>query len=360
MDASELYSSLEARRPTGVRTVTPSSKGKRSDLLKSLAELVSDYREGEVEVPTAEHIERWLDQFEEDEETKTAFLSETYEVLRKTYVSKKHSIRFLSKLAEADKLVGKDARALWKKANVLNIQQRGNSQAELRELFGKVLEKNFGLSVDDCSSAAGPFIYLDDAIFTGTHVLSDIREWTANAPEKATLHIVAMAVYSGGEYSIGKSIPEILKRSKKSLQYHIWRAKTYQNYSTIGGASDVLRLKKYPDGDASRQFIEDYGEGKAPAYMRPENEPNTSDLFSSEERRDLLERVYWKAGLQIRERCPHLKVMHRPLGYTTTNSANKLGFGSMFVSYRNCANNTPLALWTGDPWYALFERKINE
>jgi hypothetical protein len=36
-----------------------------------------------------------------------------------------------------------------------------------------------------------------------------------------------------------------------------------------------------------------------------------------------------------------------------------LGFGSLIVTFRNCPNNTPLALWAGDPWYPLFPRITN-
>jgi hypothetical protein len=55
----------------------------------------------------------------------------------------------------------------------------------------------------------------------------------------------------------------------------------------------------------------------------------------------------------------------RPLGYDYLKS---LGFGAILVTYRNIANNCPLALWWGDPnkayplnaWYPLFPRIVNE
>ena len=36
-----------------------------------------------------------------------------------------------------------------------------------------------------------------------------------------------------------------------------------------------------------------------------------------------------------------------------------LGFGSLIVTYRNCPNNAPLALWVDAPWYPLFPRTTN-
>ncbi|MBV9074361.1 MAG: hypothetical protein JOZ10_12060 [Acidobacteria bacterium] len=333
-------------------------KSKKQEILSAICEVIRDYRVGEVEPQTPDSVERWLCQFDEDEATKLTFLEEVHHVLSKTYFSKKRVKSFLSGLAQTEALVGKDPAKFWKDANVLNIQQRGHSQQELRQLLAEIIEKKFGIKIKNSDEAKGPPIYLDDAIFTGTHVIGDVSDWLPGAAENSVLHIAAVAVYSAGEYNINKKLPAIIQEHGKQLRYSIWRSVNYQNYSTSGAETDVLRLKEYPNDDASQQFLEQFGDGKPPALLRP-NVPNTSSLFSSEDRRDLIERVFWKAGLQIRERCPYLKVMHRPLGYTTTNSQNKLGFGSFFVSYRNCPNNAPLALWVGDPWFPLVERKIN-
>ncbi len=54
--------------------------------------------------------------------------------------------------------------------------------------------------------------------------------------------------------------------------------------------------------------------------------------------------------------CPNLGESQRPLGHT---SLEALGFGSMIVTFRNCPNNAPLALWVGAPWYPLFPRTTN-
>lgn len=332
---------------------------RKQKLLSAICEVIKDYRAGELEPRTPDSVERWLDQFDEDEDTKLAFLEEVHQLLSKTYFSKQRVEDFLLRLVQTERLVGKDGAKFWKDATVLNIQQRGHSQAELRELLAEVINKKLAVKIKDAGEGEGPFIYLDDAIFTGTHVIGDISEWLPIAPDNSVLHIAALAVYSAGEWNINKKLPSVIQEQGKQLRYSIWRSVTYQNYSTSGAAADVLRLKEYPNDDASQRFLEQYGDGKPPALLRPNNISSTSSLFTSEDRRDLVERVFWKAGLQIREQSPYLKVMHRPLGYTTTNSQNKLGFGSFFVSYRNCPNNAPLALWVGDPWFPLVERKIN-
>ena len=79
-------------------------------------------------------------------------------------------------------------------------------------------------------------------------------------------------------------------------------------------------------------------------------------FFSSEEGRDVLEQELLVAGAKIRDLCPQLNKYQRPLGNMILET---LGFGSTIVTFRNCPNNAPLAFWAGNPWYPLFERKIN-
>jgi len=69
-------------------------------------------------------------------------------------------------------------------------------------------------------------------------------------------------------------------------------------------------------------------------------------------------------GVKILDMCASPDKDLHPLGYSKLVG---LGFGSMIVTFRNCPNNCPLALWWGDPnakassplsrWYPLFWRK---
>jgi hypothetical protein len=49
--------------------------------------------------------------------------------------------------------------------------------------------------------------------------------------------------------------------------------------------------------------------------------------------------------LRIRSFSQNPSPSLRPLGFGPFG----VGFGSLFVTYRNCPNNAPLALWWGDP-----------
>lgn len=101
------------------------------------------------------------------------------------------------------------------------------------------------------------------------------------------------------------------------------------------------------------------------AYLPFEARPVSGNLgpFSSEQGRQLLERELFSAGMKIRAASKSPDADLRPLGRNKFG----LGFGSMIVTFRNCPNTCPLALWWGDPdadttsplskWYPLFKRK---
>jgi len=93
-----------------------------------------------------------------------------------------------------------------------------------------------------------------------------------------------------------------------------------------------------------------------PPTLRAAGNPGAAGLFSSDAAKILLEQEFLKAGVHIRQICPNLSAVQRPLGHMTLET---LGFGSLIVTYRNCPNNAPLAFWVDAPWYPLFPRTTN-
>ena len=98
----------------------------RNNLLVSIATTTADYREGELETPTPEHVDRWINQF--DPSVQMPMLRELEHVLKKTYLSKKHMVAFLGKLARWEDLTGGNSGEFWHMTNFLRIQQGRNSQ----------------------------------------------------------------------------------------------------------------------------------------------------------------------------------------------------------------------------------------
>ena len=104
-----------------------------------------------------------------------------------------------------------------------------------------------------------------------------------------------------------------------------------------------------------------------PHLFRSDDDSREETVFSTPQARQAVGRAFLRRGVQIIASCARPKVEMRPMGYEKLQS---LGFGAIFITYRNIANNCPLVLWWGDPtasdrhplskWYPLFPRKANE
>jgi hypothetical protein len=328
----------------------------RSDLLKSIAGTIKDYRNGEIAEPTPEHVDRWVKQF--SEAVQIPLLRELDHVLKQTYQTKAWVSSFLSDLVKNKNLAGADPCAFWSKANFLRIQQDGHSQEEMLELFDESLREQCGINVADCGKTGGDYICIDDVIFSGNRVGNDLTAWIEkDAPAKATVHVVVAAMHTLGEYFLDKRLKKVVAESGKKIEIRYWRAKNIENRKHYKDDSEVLWPTAVPDDPVVKAYLKQ--PHKFP--LDPRKAGGKLGPFSSEEGRQLLERELSIAGVKIRELSQNPRDILRPLGFSPFG----LGFGSMIATFRNCPNNCPLALWWGDPeaasgpfqWYPLLPRK---
>lgn len=315
----------------------------RSDRSAAIAGVIRDYRAGEIAEPTPDHVERWISQF--DQAVQVPMLRELDFVLRRTYVSRARAQEMLSSIARNYPC------DFWRDAHILSIQQNGHSQAEMRELLLPILREQCGAGISYQGSPGGTFVYLDDAIFTGNRAIEDLARWTQGpAPAKATLHIIAFAIYRGGDYWIDQNAARWKSGKEIAHSYRRFRRFSFENRRSYRNQSDVL----WPTAEVYS------AEGFEPRYPVA----GSSRIFSSEEGRQLLEREFFNAGRKIQGFASNPSSVLKPLGFYQFNP----GFGALFVTYRNCPNNCPLALWYGEPeryppshplgrWYPLFSRK---
>lgn len=324
----------------------------RTALLASIAETIKDYRAGELPPPTPEHVDRWIQQF--DREVQLQMLREMDYVLKQTYFSLAKVTNFLRDLVRTEKLVGQDPCAFWRTVNFLDIQQGGNSQTEMLELFDKVLQEQCGFRVAECGVESAVYLYLDDGLFTGNRIRRDLEAWIAtDSPAAASLHVVTIALHSGGQHYANGRIRNALTAARKGCAITWWRAIELEDRKAYSDTADVLRPTSIPDDAAVQNYVR--GMKHPPTIRRPGNVGGKS-LFSSDAGKQLLEQEFLKAGARIRGLCQNLGDTQRPLGHMTLET---LGFGSLIVTFRNCPNNAPLALWVGDPWYPLLPRTTN-
>lgn len=328
----------------------------RDDLLASVADTIKTYREGELAQPTSAHVERWVSQF--TPANQLPFLREFDHVMKQTFLTKDTVSGFLSNLVTNENLVGKDPKAYWARANFLTIQKAGQSQKAMVSLFADALQQKCGLDMSKCGAAGGDYIYLDDVLFTGGRVAIDLQAWIAGeAPANAVVHVILMALHTSGHYYITSNRLKTVIAAVKNTRINFWYGVELKNQKNQKDVSNVLWPAVVPADAAVQAYIA--AEKNYPLAVR--NSGGPLGFFSSEAGRQLLESEFMIAGVKIRSLTQSPKDFIRPLGCGNFG----VGFGSLLVTYRNCPNNCPLALWWGDPeatsgalhWYPLLSRK---
>ncbi|MCD6327177.1 hypothetical protein J7M28_06455 [bacterium] len=330
----------------------------RKELLGTIAKIISDYREGDIPPRAPELIEHWLQQFPAS--IQDDLLEACVHVFKKTYISLTSFRSFLTGLAVSDKLYpGCEPSDYWLEANLLDIQQGGNSQKEILEIFDEILQDEHGFGLADTGSGDGDFVYIDDCMGTGNRVKHDICSWLdQDTPRQITLKVVTPILYAGSWW-----IDEWIKQKATENGKTITIEKYYlddsylENRKGYRNNSDVLWPTEIPDDGCVRAYCDLLSERGYPHEVRARGNPGAAEIFRDDSQKILLEQAFLVRGCQIRRENPNLPEVARPLGY---NKLHSLGFGSMFVMYRNCPNNCPLVFWVEqDEYPALFPRKTN-
>ena len=324
------------------------------ELCNNIANIIADYREGEIPKPTAQHVMTWVNQFQVP--FQDSILQEMQYVLSRAYFRRDSVIQFINSLIYNNKLVVGPPAAFWPSVNFLNIQQGGSSQREMLQQFDIALKNSLGFSLNNCGSPGGPFVYIDDAIFSGNRVRHDLEPWIkSHAPQSCILHVIVMAFHKGGQWYASSRINKAASEVGKNITVHWWRCVEIEDRKNYLNVSDVLRPTAIPADIETKQYVKMLSDSGYPPLIRTVmNPPYQSLFFSSEPARQILEQSFLNAGLRIRQLCPFLPENIRPLGYSILKT---LGFGSVIVTFRNCPNTCPPAFWAGSPWYPLFPGK---
>ncbi|MBP0447536.1 hypothetical protein J8J14_22505 [Roseomonas sp. SSH11] len=323
----------------------------RNRLLQAIAAIIEDYQAGILATPTPAHVERWINQF--PQAVQQPILAEMEHVLGKTYFSKARVRKFIKSLIHHHGWTGGDDAAFWQQINFLDLQPRGDSQRELLSLFDENLQKELGLSIAQCGQG-NKFIYLDDGLFSGGRIGTDLKNWITNvAPANAELFIALIAIHTQGHYFTEKSLREANVQSGKNLTIKWGRLISIEDGLFAVDASDVLRPTGPGNDPAIAAYVTSLGKEQK---WRTGTNVGPLQFFSSHQGRHLLEQEFLRAGVAVRAMCPNFNAYQRPLGNTTMRT---IGFGTMFATYRNCPNNAPLVLWASDPWYPLLRRVTN-
>ena len=324
----------------------------RPKLLQDIVDIIADYREGEIAPPNSAHVDKWIKQFPGP--VQEPILDELAHVLGKTYFNKKDVQKFLASVVASEKFAGADPCTFWKGVKFLDVQTAGNSQRDMLALFERKLQKKCGISLSECGAKPHTFVYLDDGLFSGGRIKSDLIKWIGDsAPAEAKVAVITIALHQLGEWFTSNDVKKAAEKAGKKIDVSWWRMVTVEDRKTYMAKSDVLRPTAIPDDTETQTYVACLGTNPV---LRTGSSVGELGVFSSNAGRELLEQEFLKAGVRVRAMCPYLNAYMRPLGCSLMKTT---GFGSTIVTYRNCANNTPLVLWAGDPWYPLFPRKTN-
>jgi hypothetical protein len=327
----------------------------RAMLLNSIASTIQTYRAGQIAMPTAGHVDRWVSQFPQDQQL--AILQEFDPLMKKCFLTRDRVAKYIGDLVRSEKVAGADPAAFWLKANFLRVQHDGNSQREMVTLLGEQLMGIYGVDINACGSADGAYVYLDDIMCTGNRVSADLESWIVNeAPPKATLHVILLITHtSGGYYLRSTKIKDAKTKSGKDIDTKYWYFLDIENTKYRRNTSEVLWPTTLPEDQAMQEYA---------SQLRYPFEPRVpvvhqSRIFTTEPGRQVLENAFVAAGMKIRSQHEKQKSSLKPLGYGSFG----IGFGSTFATYRNCPNTAPLAIWWGNgsddgalQWYPLLPR----
>ena len=344
-------------------------------LLESLASTIADYRQGEIDSVTASHVDRWVNQFDADDQL--VILAETDTIMKRFYLSKMqvkaHVRRFIH-----DEIIGKyNPATRISEVDFLNIQTKGESQKELLKIVDEILQEDYALTTADALSKEHitTYIYIDDALYTGNRLCYDLideineKAWLRGSVQaRSKLVIYTIANHLKGTNFVEKKVRPVL-REKDISSTSKWSL-LIDNSRT--GKMEYLWSKEIvgdniidPYIATIRKALTQYNQADYRIF-RDSNAPTQEKLFSSPQARDVVEKAFLKNGIRIINACREPAKSMRPLGYTAYIS---LGFGTFLVTYRSIANNCPLVLWWGDKtmpsshpfsiWYPLFPRKTN-
>lgn len=336
----------------------------REDLVKELLNIIGDYNMSQGLIMDENHIKKWIDQF--DEEYRDLILKELIHIFKSSYISRARTKEYIESVLTSKEVFGDDIENNIKNTTFLRIQRSGNSQNDLLEIVEEVLLETYGVKIDDCESDER-FFYIDDCIFTGNKFKYDIKEWLETTPIKEGSKIISyhIGVYKHGEKYTLSALEDIL--NEKEVELYPWWHLEFNNYKSnrFNTSKDFLFPKEIEE-ESVQAYIQDRYDKSTYAenieFFR-DYDLQVDKFCSSKQARECLETEFLKVGADLVMSAENYSNSVRPMGFSKLES---IGFGSMFITYRNISNNCPLALWYGDinagdytplgKWYPLFPR----
>jgi hypothetical protein len=340
----------------------------RAEMIEKILQVAGDYRKGEIAEFNSEHVEKWIDQFPVSEEHKVIILGEVVYMLMKYYISrdqaKEKLIRMFKTMRREDA-----GNCSTYDVNFLRTQPEGKSQHEILLIADEILQEDEGLSTKDCGGS-NVYFYLDDCIYSGNKWRYDIKDSVQLAEAEKNFKVVSyhFGIYSAGYQYACTNIENVLKAKGGTIKP--FRSDALNNDRFRGNELDVMWPAYFSGNkqiDAYANHLEEFcreNNWVLKQIFRSSQIP--CGVFTSPENQYIVEQAFLAVGAKLFCAAQNPARSMRPMGFEVLAT---IGFGTPVVTWRNIANNCPLALWYGDPssygpthplgmWYPLFPRKM--
>ena len=323
--------------------------------IEGIATIIANYRRVELSKPLdAEHIKRWVEQFEPQE--RSVVLKETFHALSRYYIKEERIHTFL------DQVLAKIAKEQDINDVVFaSIQKKGHSQTLIYEYIAT--KGNFIFQSREFSDSSKKYVYIDDGLYSGGRANEDLSELICSLPQGAYLQVYYMIAFSNGfEYWSNRLSQKAAKKGIcveffYDIKYINDRTKVSEKYEFLWPDASCRSVKSVTDYERRLTATERIFR----PYCHYQNNPG---VCSSAETNKQLTSIFLKYGIRIANQVKKNKFMPLGFGYPLS-----FGFGAFCANDWNIPNNCPLVLWWGDiddpqsmvgSWYPLLPRRDNK
>lgn len=314
------------------------------------------------------HVLKWVEQFAEHDQV---FILEEFLHLLKQgiYVSEENAKQILISSIEnlSTRFKFKNVDEFLHNVDFLRLQNRGKSQDILLNLLNTELLSKYSVDIKDCGKKSKKYaIYIDDIIATGGTIFRDSLKWLklVNHDKETNLEkvmngdivFIANVLCKHDWANPGWRLKLELKREVHNKIQFVSFYKIENHPSMVGQRFNFAYPLKNQPKEVLDYFNALSATSKSENAFRKDNMPRNETFFSSKENRMRFENVILKKGIEILSKNASLKLNHRPLG-AVTPSYKTLGTGTIFFTWRNISNTTPIVFWwapANNIWYPLF------
>lgn len=339
----------------------------KDEYFESLAEIIKAYRKGELDFNlNSQHIKKWLSQF--SEEAQETILLETIHIFKEWYFSYEKINKILDSVIEfiQKKYSFNNANDLLANFSVLEIQEKGDSQHTLVSMLSENMHQKYGLTVvKEIKQSIVHYLYIDDALYTGSKARKDLKKCIEMLPKNTTLDIFYIVAGQIGLTYTENKIKELATEKNIEVSFYCWKClqndKRGEHHRCLWPENT---LKTIPEvSDFQKEFEASCSNYEKIPY-RTEKSKADKGIFTSVENRNVVEKEFLLQGIKITKSISENKGIY-PLGYNLWPS---FGFGAFCAFDMNISNNCPLVLWWGnnhekgdvlDGWYPLLPRRVN-